>query len=177
MTRLPEKAVCQEGNHAEGGENIAPDTMSLRAICTDCHGKCCVGRTLVTDVERKRIVAYSGADHFVQWDHDYHYIERGPCPYLKNGLCGVQSIKPFVCQIFPLVPRVINGCFWLYCVTECDGGARLPHGFVEKALTLARAFLSDRDPQEYSKYWDENKIGDFDDERVRFRVRVFDEPS
>ena len=163
----------QEYNNCATG-NICPQDMSLLRVCTTCHGKCCVGRTLVKEEERKQIGACSGNDHFVHWRNDLYYLDRGTCPYLKSGLCSVQNVKPFVCQIFPFVPRVINGQLWLYCVWECDAAVKLPAGFVDKAMALTRAFFRNRNLQEYAEYWDQNKVGDFNDERVVCKVRVFD---
>ncbi len=147
--------------------------MSLLHVCTDCHGKCCVGRTMANDEERARIVAHSGVDHFVHWSGDLHYLDRGFCPYLKNGLCSVQDLKPFVCQIFPFVPRVVGGEFWLYCVGECDAAPNLASDFVSNARALAQAFFANRMPQDYARYWSENKTRDFDDLIVLFKIKVF----
>jgi len=129
---------------------------------------------MVTAEERQAIVAYARVDHFVYWQENMWYLERGACPYLKDGLCSVQEVKPLVCQIFPLVPRVVYGELWFYCVGECDAGLKLPPNFVDKAVKLARAFFRDIRLTTYESYWNENKIGDFDDERVQFKVRVFD---
>lgn len=154
----------------------APDEMSLLQVCRECHGKCCVGRTLVSRAERDRITGLTGIDAFRRWSKDMFFLDRGTCQYLKSGRCSVQDVKPFVCQIFPLVPRVVDGELWLYCVSECDAAARLPSGFVENACQLTRRFFADKNLSEYEEYWRENKIGDFDDDRVVLRVRVLDAP-
>jgi Fe-S-cluster containining protein len=152
------------------GVNV--DEFSLLNICRACKGRCCVGRTMATSEERRTVAEFSGSDHFVLWREDLWYLDRGVCPYLKGGLCSVQEVKPFACQIFPFVPRIIDGQLWLYCVGECDAGSHLPEGFTEKAIKLARAFFEGVSLGKYEEYWNENKIGDFDEERVQFRVRV-----
>ena len=128
---------------------------------------------MVIGEERHRIVSSRGEDHFVHWSEDLFFLERGPCPYLKNGLCSVQEIKPFVCQIFPFVPRVVDGEFWLFCVGECEAASRLPVGFTERAIRLAREFFRNRRSQDYAEYWNQNKIGDFDEHLLIFKVKVF----
>ena len=132
---------------------------------------------MATRQERRRIIDLTARDHFVRWADDLFYLERGSCPYLKDGLCSVQEIKPFVCQIFPFAPRVVEGELWLYCVGECLAATNLPPGFTEKAVTLARAFFQNRPFAEYADYWNKNKIGDFDDDQLVFRVKVFEEAT
>jgi len=151
-----------------------PKEMSLITVCTDCRGKCCIGRTMVAAEERDRIIALTGQDYFVPWAKGLFYLERGPCPYLKNGLCSVQEIKPYVCQIFPFVPRVDEGELWLFCVGECDAASRLPLGFTEKARRLSQEFFGIRHPKDYAEYWNQNKGADFDDACTVFKVPVFD---
>jgi Fe-S-cluster containining protein len=158
-----------------GAKSVTANDLCLLNVCTDCHGRCCVGRTLAVESERERIIAYSGQDHFVHWADDIYYLDRGTCPYLKANRCSVQDVKPFVCQIYPFVPRVVDGQFWLFCVWECDAGKKLTSDFVENARTLARQFFSSRRPEVYVEYWAQNKIGDFDDDRVLFKVKVFDD--
>lgn len=150
-----------------------PDDLSLLTVCTGCRGQCCVGRTMVTGEERCRITGLTAQDHFTHWADDLFYLERGVCPYLKNGLCSVQEFKPFVCQIFPFSPRVVNGELWLFCVGECEAASRLPAGFTERAIQLAQQFFRNRPPEDYAEYWNQNKTGDFDDQRVVFKVKVF----
>lgn len=151
---------------------VSVGELSLLGICKTCKGRCCVGRTMATSEERETIVKFSGSDHFVLWREGLWYLDRGVCPYLKDGLCSVQQVKPFACQIFPFVPRVVDGQLWLYCVGECDAASHLPPGFTEKAVRLARTFFAGISLDKYEDYWNENKIGDFDEERVQFRVRV-----
>ncbi len=147
--------------------------LSLLDVCETCRGRCCVGRTMATSEERRTIVDYSSSNFFIRWRDDLWYLDSGVCPYLRNGLCSVQEVKPFVCQIYPFVPRVISGELWLYCVGECDAGSRLPPEFAEKAVALTRAFFKEIPLEAYARYWNENKAGDFDDSRVWQKIRVF----
>lgn len=153
---------------------ISPTDMSLLNVCRSCEGKCCVGRTLVSLNERIEIVALTGRDEFVHWADDLYYLERGTCPYLTAGRCGVQEAKPFVCQIYPFVPRVIKGEFWLCCVDECDAGPKLSAAFIEKAKVLAQKFFSNRTQENYAEYWADNKIGDFNDDLIVFKIKVYE---
>lgn len=127
---------------------------------------------MVTSEERRNIIELTARDHFVPWSKGLFFLERGACPYLKDGMCSVQAVKPFVCQIFPFVPRVVNGEVWLFCVGECSAAKKLPAGFTEKALRLAQEFFRDRNPQDYVDYWNQNKVGDFDEQRVVLKVKV-----
>jgi Fe-S-cluster containining protein len=153
---------------------IKPDDLSLLQICTNCQGKCCVGRTMSVNAERQRVANLAGCDHFVHWKDDIYYLDKGQCPYLQGGLCSVQAVKPFVCQIFPFVPRAIDGEFWLFCAGECDAATRLPADFIQRAKALARVFFKTWTPQQYEEYWLDNKQGDFDDDRVVLKVKIFD---
>ena len=156
---------------------IQPADMSLLQFCLSCGGKCCAGRTLVTDEERQRIVNHTGHDHLVRWRDDIYFLDYGVCPYLDHGLCSVQEVKPFVCMIFPYVPRVVDGDFWLFCVAECDVSCKLPAGFTEKAKALAQDFFFGRDPHEYEAYWEDNKKNSFNDSRVVFKVKVYEDSN
>lgn len=145
--------------------------MSLLDAC-GCKGSCCVGRTVATNIERRRIVQSSGSDHFIHWRRDLYYLERGQCPYLEDGLCSVQEVKPFACLVYPFVPRVVEGELWLYRVSECSCASRLPDGFQMNAVRLAKLFFSGRELSEYEEYWNENKVGDFDEDHIIEKVRV-----
>jgi Fe-S-cluster containining protein len=153
---------------------ISSKDMCLLHVCTSCDGKCCVGRTFISLDERAKIIALTGIDKFVHWADDVYYLEKGTCPYLTGGRCGVQAVKPFVCQIYPFVPRVIEGELWLCCVGECDAGPKLSLAFIEKARLMAQRFFSNRKEEDYAAYWQENKIGDFDDDIIVFKVKVYD---
>jgi Fe-S-cluster containining protein len=147
--------------------------MSLLEVCR-CNGRCCVGRTLVSTAEREAIVEVARHDALVSWSANWNYLDRGSCPYLSDGRCSVQDVKPFVCRIYPFVPRVFDGEFWLVSVGECDAASRLSPTFIERARELAQTFFSNVRPEEYEVYWNANKIGDFEDARAVFKVRVFD---
>lgn len=153
---------------------ISSCAMSLLGVCVDCNGRCCVGRTMVFPEERSKIVTASGFDGFRCWSSRIHYLERGPCPYLKDGRCSVQDWKPFVCQIFPFVPRVIDGEYWLFAVNECTAANLLSEKFIDNAVSLARLYLAALPAEEYADYWGRNKIGDFDEEKTVVKIKVFD---
>lgn len=153
---------------------ITPADMSLLATCT-CDGLCCVGRTMVSSAERAQITTFAGVDYFVPWSETLWYLDRGRCGYLLQGRCSVQAIKPFVCQIYPLVPRVIDGALWLLLVDECPGAGKISPGFIDRAVCLTRTFFKDLPLDEYAEYWAMNKVGDFDDGRVRQRILVMPE--
>ncbi len=159
-------------SHESVSTSIGPDDLSLFNICPTCNGKCCVGRTMVTAKERVRIVKRTGNDSFVHWRGDLFYLDHGTCAYLVDGLCSVQKYKPFICQIFPLVPRVVDGQLWLYSVGECETSAMLPPGFLEKAKALAKNFFSVRSIKDYADYWNQNKTGDFNNQQIVFRERI-----
>src|SRR5437899_9553156 len=79
--------------------------MSLLHHCVRCEDSCCKGRTLVRRDEMEHILVANHRDHFSRWSENIYFLDRGPCAYLRGGLCSVQAVKPFVCEVFPFVPR------------------------------------------------------------------------
>ena len=76
------------------------DSEYFLPFCTACTDPCCNGYILATESEHKRIVEYSGEDHFEK--HENYYVHEGdPCKYLKKGLCSVHPVRPAICQIYP----------------------------------------------------------------------------
>lgn len=153
-----------------GFDGISSEEMSLLHLCKACGGKCCIGRTIAIEKERGKILEHSGRDEFTHWRNDIYYLDPRPCPYLKDGLCSIQEVKPFICQVFPFVPRVKDGKLWLYCVGECPFVAKLPEEFPRKAERLTQYFFAGRSFSEYAQYWTDNKIGDFDDSLLVYRI-------
>lgn len=165
---------CELVNTKPGGAICTAAEMSLLNVCAGCNGRCCVGRTLVSAAERRTIVEMAGYDALVPWSPDWNYLDRGVCPYLRDGRCSVQEAKPFVCLIFPFVPRVFDGEFWLVSVGECAASTRISPAFIDRARQLARSFFAGIRPEIYEAYWNANKFGDFDDARISLKIRVFD---
>ena len=166
----------------EPGETLAASVeareMSLLGVCANCRGKCCVGRTLVLASEAAGIVGRTGRDEFVRWNDDFLYLDRDRCPYLTSeGLCSVQEIKPFVCKIFPFVPRVVDGEPWLFAVGECSASRVLTPAFIQNSQIIAQRFFDKYGVAAYESYWDSNKVGDFDDSQVVLRVPVWTSSS
>ena len=153
---------------------ISPSEMSLLQHCIPCGAKCCCGRTLCTEEERSKIIELGGCDPFVK-EKFYYYLDRGTCPLLKNGLCSVQEVKPFVCLIFPFFPLVIDGEVWLYCAVECPAEDYLTKKFIQNARILAQDFFSEFPVEDYAQYWKTHKVGDFDESKVTLKIRVFEE--
>lgn len=151
---------------------ISPREMSLLSYCVPCGAWCCVGRTLCTEEERNRIVEISGHDPFIQ-ENFYYYLERGTCPLLKDGLCSVQEVKPFVCLIFPFFPVVAGGEVWLYCASECPAAPYLTSKFIENARMLAQDFFSIFPIPDYAEYWKTHKTEDFNESKVTLKIKVF----
>jgi len=149
--------------------------MSLQSYCTSCRDNCCKGKTIISAPERDDLLSNRSRDPFLRWSSNIYYLERGPCVFHENGRCAVQALKPFVCRIFPFVPRVAFGTWWLFLVSECPAAIALDSEFVARALSLARATLQCWNLQDYASYWSANKVGDFDEERVLWRVPVFPE--
>ena len=159
------------GGREFGNQALPP--MSLLHHCVRCEESCCKGRTLVRRDEMELIRATGHPDYSRRWSEDIHYLDHGPCAYLQEGLCSVQAVKPFVCQIFPFVPRAELGTWWLYLVSECPAQPLIPAEFITRAVELAKGTLKAWDLQEYESYWNENKVGDFRDDRVRLLIPVY----
>jgi hypothetical protein len=119
------------------------------------------------------IIKLSGSDPFVK-EKFYYYLERGTCPLLKDGLCSVEEVKPFVCMIFPFFPLVVDGKVWLYCATECPAVPYITKKFIQNSQILAQEFFSEFPVEDYALYWNTHKVGDFDVSKVTLKLRVFE---
>src|SRR5436190_2452991 len=64
-----------------------PKDMSLLAVCGDCRGRCCVGRTMVSERERLQVVTLKRRDYFVHWSDDLFYLELGRCHFVEHVRC------------------------------------------------------------------------------------------
>lgn len=69
-------------------------------FCSTCIDPCCNGYILATASEHKKIVEYSGEDHFEK-HRNYYVHEADTCNYLKGGLCSVHPVRPTICRIYP----------------------------------------------------------------------------
>jgi len=59
-------------------------------------------------------------------------------------------------------------------VSGMRGCVKVACRFYRKAIRLAQEFFRNRHPQDYAEYWNQNKVGDFNDQQVAFKVKVFD---
>jgi len=75
---------------------------SLLKFCQKCGAKCCkYGSTIVLPKERQKIINLTRKDVFIR-KNSFFIIPENPCPFLKNNLCTIESIKPLDCRAYPV---------------------------------------------------------------------------
>jgi Fe-S-cluster containining protein len=90
-----------------------PVSTKFIRTCKKCKALCC---TLVippvTEQERKKILKAGFEDHFKDIGNGIYEIKRensNACPYLsKDWTCKIQSFKPELCKLWPIIPRIKN---------------------------------------------------------------------
>jgi len=90
-----------------------PVSTKFLTSCKECKAFCC---TLVippvTEQERKKILKAGFEDYFKDIGNGIYEITGGKnkaCPYLqKDWTCKIQSFKPELCRIWPIIPLIKN---------------------------------------------------------------------
>ena len=80
--------------------------LDTKEICIKCGAKCCfLGGPSFTKKEREKILKAGFKDIFI-FSGKYYDLKakNDKCPFLKNKLCLIHSIKPIVCKIWPVYP-------------------------------------------------------------------------
>ena len=90
-----------------------PISQRFLTVCNKCKALCC---TLVlppiTENERNDIIDAGFPDYFTKKANGIYTIKptnQGKCPYLShNDSCIVHKVKPQLCRVWPIVPRIKN---------------------------------------------------------------------
>lgn len=90
-----------------------PVSTKYLTRCKGCKAFCC---TLVippvTEQERKKILKAGFEDYFKYIGNGIYEItgkKNKACPYLQiDWTCKIQSVKPSLCRIWPIIPRIKN---------------------------------------------------------------------
>jgi Fe-S-cluster containining protein len=99
-----------------------------------CQKKCSdyCGVIDVTDIERRLVTEELGLDPFTHLQDILEKVERNEksclnCPSLKDGLCSIYKLRPFICRIFGVVKK-------LQCPHGCKPERWLTDAEVKKIL-------------------------------------------
>lgn len=72
---------------------------------------------------------------------NYYIIKGNTCPFLKDGSCSVEQVKPLNCRIFPLaLTHQGKDAEWAVS-PECPQFKKVPYEFVEHAKELGQPLL------------------------------------
>ncbi len=123
-----------------------PGNPSLdRSFCSGCDRRCCT--TAVVLPEEMKSMASAAKMGFFQRRRvfqkrgDYYIIKGSVCPFLKDGQCSVEPVKPLNCRIFPLaLTHQGKDAEWAVS-PECPSYRKVPREFVEHAKELAQPLL------------------------------------
>ena len=90
-----------------------PVSKKYLTICKACKAFCCtIVIPPVTEQERKKILTAGFEDYFKYIGNGIYEITVGKnkvCPYLLNDYtCKIQSVKPSLCRIWPIIPQIKN---------------------------------------------------------------------
>jgi Fe-S-cluster containining protein len=91
-----------------------PTSKDFLITCRQCGAWCCM-QVLppVTKKEKERIISAGFPDYFSKVSENVYTIQatnKGICPYLQsNNSCKIQTVKPQLCQVWPVIPRIENG--------------------------------------------------------------------
>lgn len=112
---------------------------SLVDICKRCGAQCCkLGGAIATENEYRAIVETGNPDYFEKVTdgvYQMKWIEpEGRCPYLKDDLCSIYSVRPLGCRMFPVVHVQGIGPHYVRCELSYQ---LTPATIVERALLLA----------------------------------------
>ncbi|MCS7112294.1 MAG: YkgJ family cysteine cluster protein [Ignisphaera sp.] len=90
---------------------IAMNLLDISEECRLCGGKCCkeggyipVYRFDVEDITR--VLGDGMLKHFVKINGSY-YLPR-PCPFLKDWMCSINTVKPYACLSYPFASEEVQ---------------------------------------------------------------------
>ena len=122
-------------------------SLSLSKHCfkNKCAYICC-NNPIVLKEEKKKIIKYTRMGILKRWKifkkHGAHYIINGtPCPFLKNGKCSIEPVKPLNCRIYPLI-IIFKGNRPEWALDkECPAVPYLTKSFIEEAKMKGESLM------------------------------------
>lgn len=118
------------------------DNLSLYKLCQECGVKCCIepGPPIVFTEEIDKIKIYLNThnleNNIIKVKGEGFYIiprDENGCPYLKDGSCEIQEVKPLDCRKYPLgLDKELN----IGVSVSCPVKNKLPNDFITEALKL-----------------------------------------
>jgi Fe-S-cluster containining protein len=99
-------------NSLTASPSVSTSSDSLR-VCKKCHAFCCTAiLPLLTEQEKNAILDAGFTNNFIEIENRIFTIKKGKngsCPYLtRRNTCSIQKVKPKLCKIWPVVPRIKN---------------------------------------------------------------------
>ena len=114
-------------------------------FCEGCDRRCC-SMPVVLHHEKENI-ARANRMGFLQQRRifikrrDYYIIKGEICPFLKDGSCSIEEIKPLNCRIFPLALTNQGKDAEWEVSPECPSFHKVSYEFVEHAKNLGQPLL------------------------------------
>ena len=123
-----------------------PENASLeKSFCSECDRRCCSSAVVLPEemksISRAAKMGFFQRRKVFQKRGNYYIIKGNACPFLKEGLCSVEQVKPLNCRIFPLaLTHQGKDAEWAVS-PECPQSKKVPFEFVEHAKELAQPLL------------------------------------
>ena len=135
----------ESGPKAEQKSGQSSPPSFEKDFCMDCDRRCCT-RAVVLPEEMKNMAMAAKMGFFqrrkvFQKRGDYYIIKGDVCPFLKDGLCSVEPVKPLNCRIFPLALTHPGKDAEWGVSPECPAFNKVPVEFVEHAKRLGQPLL------------------------------------
>jgi len=114
----------------------------LSGYCRSC-GLCCKHPFILPE-ERDSIAGRLGLTkrRLLKKVGSHFIIDADPCPFLKNGECSIEAVKPESCRVFPLVLHSSDAKSFQWTVSEeCPMKRHVTAEFFRKAESEGRKLL------------------------------------
>jgi len=116
-----------------------------RDFCKECDRRCC-SKPVVLPEERENIIMGARLGvlqrrRVFEKRGDYYIIRGEICPFLKDGKCSIEEVRPLNCRIFPLVLEHQGRDAEWAISPECPSSNNVPYEFVERAKNLGQPLL------------------------------------
>jgi Fe-S-cluster containining protein len=118
---------------------------AFRDFCEGCSRPCC-SRPVVLPEERENIIkaarmGFLRRRKVFEKRGDYYIIRGDTCPFLKEGACSIEPVRPLNCRVFPLaLTHQGKDAEWALS-PECPSIHKVPFEFVEQARELGKPLL------------------------------------
>jgi len=122
-----------------------PGNGFARDFCNECDRRCC-SRPVVLPEEKENIIMGARLGvlrrmRIFQRRGDYYIIRGETCPFLKEGKCSIEEVRPLNCRIFPVVlAHRGKDADWTVS-PECPSCNDVPYEFVECAKEAGQPLL------------------------------------